>query len=635
MVFNPIGHHWKKDQLLEWQERLGHVPEDTVKKTFLATTQLVPSVQHENELFPKNQHAALYPILKHRRLAEEAYMDVIELKLRGSARVKQYGLMIYLKKSKVLAYYWTPRGKKPDSLQTLTWLYEFLRDHGAPHTIITDGASELTKTKKWKVVGANLGIQMRDAGNKKESNTVERAWQTIQQRHDYLMNASTAPDDCQHDSVKHLCDLHNHTANQSLGWRTPMEVISGDTPDISMFRFRFYEPVWYRDTPNVTFKQQSWVKGRFLGIAWTTGDAMTYMVVPDGENVYHRKVARSVVLPRSPGENAPKEKHRLPSDYFFPTPKPSTAQVVGSRKRKDRIEITTPAVQPGQVAPEDEEEEDEMIKDNDGVEVGPTEVRLRKEYLDAAKAYKEVLDKEATPDGAVDVIQVQIKGHSFKGKVKEPGKLMFHTVDEQGNKLKVALAELRIDAPLTMAKYIKSSKSLRAIPQLKQEADKIIKLSDQVLRATQAIENKLGLSVPDGERTEGVKIRRTPVGIKATKTKKKKKRTKNSTMGSYKYGVYVPRSVKEALQIDKDNGNDLWKEAIIKEIKGLMDMKTFRIMSKAEKQNLDKYQFAPLQGIFDVKSDGRRKYRLCLGTFVTHKPESGIQSAHLSFSCCA
>ena len=66
--------------------------------------------------------------------------------------------------------------------------------------------------------------------------------------------------------------------------------------------------------PNVTFKQQEWVKGCYLGIAWTTGDAITYYVVPESENVYHRKVARMVVLPCHLDEQAPRQKHvREPS----------------------------------------------------------------------------------------------------------------------------------------------------------------------------------------------------------------------------------------------------------------------------------------------------------------------------------
>ena len=46
-------------------------------------------------------------------------------------------------------------------------------------------------------------------------------------------------------------------------------------------------------------------------------------------------------------------------------------------------------------------------------------------------------------------------------------------------------------------------------------------------------------------------------------------------MGKIKYGVLVPRSIKQALQFDKDNKDTYWRDPIIKEIEALMGHKTF------------------------------------------------------------
>ena len=86
-------------------------------------------------------------------------------------------------------------------------------------------------------------------------------------------------------------------------------------------------------------------------------------------------------------------------------------------------------------------------------------------------------------------------------------------------------------------------------------------------------------------------------------------------MGTYKYGVWIPRNVKEALEVDKKNGNNLWREAIVKEISALWDMKVFKLLGKGQKQKNDT-QFAPLRLLFDVKQDGRRKARLVIGGHV-------------------
>ena len=90
-------------------------------------------------------------------------------------------------------------------------------------------------------------------------------------------------------------------------------------------------------------------------------------------------------------------------------------------------------------------------------------------------------------------------------------------------------------------------------------------------------------------------------------------------MGTYKYNVYVPHTVAEALQTDKKENNTLWRDAIIKELQAIMDMKTFKILSKrqcAEVKDKNKWQYTPMWMIFDVKQLGRCKVRLVIGGHV-------------------
>jgi len=49
---------------------------------------------------------------------------------------------------------------------------------------------------------------------------------------------------------------------------------------MSVFRFSFFELIYYLD-PNTTFLQPNMLPGRFLGIARTTGDSFTFIVVQD------------------------------------------------------------------------------------------------------------------------------------------------------------------------------------------------------------------------------------------------------------------------------------------------------------------------------------------------------------------
>ena len=70
------------------------------------------------------------------------------------------------------------------------------------------------------------------------------------------------------------------------------------------------------------------------------------------------------------------------------------------------------------------------------------------------------------------------------------------------------------------------------------------------------------------------------------------------------FGLEVPCNVREALELDRKNGNHRWAEEIHKEMKGLQDQKTFSFFNPGEAAPTG-YQFAPLRMIFTVKQDLR------------------------------
>ena len=71
----------------------------------------------------------------------------------------------------------------------------------------------------------------------------------------------------------------------------------------------------------------------------------------------------------------------------------------------------------------------------------------------------------------------------------------------------------------------------------------------------------------------------------------------------YKFGVRVPRNVNEALILDKENGNTLWKDAIKKEMTKIIEFQVFKTPA-AGKPPIG-YKKIPCHMIFDVKHDGR------------------------------
>jgi hypothetical protein len=120
---------------------------------------------------------------------------------------------------------------------------------------------------------------------------------------------------------------------------------------------------------------------------------------------------------------------------------------------------------------------------------------------------------------------------------------------------------------------------------------------------------KVAANLPNGTRL----IRRvTRDGIKPGGVRKRKKPGRISRPLEVKYGVVVPRSVKHALELDAENGNTFWADAIRKEIDSLLALDCFQFHAPDYKPSAD-YQWTKLTMIFEVKQDGRRKGRLVAG----------------------
>jgi hypothetical protein len=101
---------------------------------------------------------------------------------------------------------------------------------------------------------------------------------------------------------------------------------------------------------------------------------------------------------------------------------------------------------------------------------------------------------------------------------------------------------------------------------------------------------------------------------------------------SHKYSVWLPHSVQEALQIDKETGTDFWWQAIQKEMKKVMVAFEFDDALTPEQIWNGKSLYVGFQEIschiiFDVKMDLTRKARFVAGGHVTETPAS------ITYSC--
>ena len=83
----------------------------------------------------------------------------------------------------------------------------------------------------------------------------------------------------------------------------------------------------------------------------------------------------------------------------------------------------------------------------------------------------------------------------------------------------------------------------------------------------------------------------------------------------YHFGVRIPRNAKQALELDKENGNTLWQDAMNKEIANLNKYNTFKDMGNV--QYLPGHKRIIVHFVFAVKHDLRHKACLVAGGHLT------------------
>ena len=77
-------------------------------------------------------------------------------------------------------------------------------------------------------------------------------------------------------------------------------MLNGDTPDISAFRFGFWQEIDSFE-PTAKFPNSRWKPGCFLGINWKSGDAFTFTIWTVGkDNTWEtgRELTRNLIRPR-------------------------------------------------------------------------------------------------------------------------------------------------------------------------------------------------------------------------------------------------------------------------------------------------------------------------------------------------
>ena len=120
------------------------------------------------------------------------------------------------------------------------------------------------------------------------------------------------------------------------------------------------------------------------------------------------------------------------------------------------------------------------------------------------------------------------------------------------------------------------------------------------------------------------------------RTLKKSKYRQAKASRKYKHGWEVPRDYAHALQLDIQNGNNKWKDAIDLEIEQITEYQVFKDYGKAvyEKDKIgnapEGYQKIRVHFVFHVKHCGKFKARLVVDGHLTKEPNETVYSGVVS-----
>ena len=272
--------------MIDWRKRLAFAPEDIVRKTFQATTQMAMNVEAETRMSGRRHYKSRFPFLRERRVNDVFHSDTFypTVKSKSGDTCSQ---IFFGRETDYMSVH--PMKKESHSFEALQ---DFGRKIGLPRSIKTDNAASETGEKWTKWCRENLVDTSFTEPHSPWQNFSEQGVGAIGRMVSRCMRRFNVPLDRHHWCQKWCVDVRNHLASRKLKWRTPAEKLTGNTPDISMFRFHFWQMIEYYN-PMVKQPNDGWTMGRFLGIAWDSGDNLTFYVESTSDN------GRPVVLTRS------------------------------------------------------------------------------------------------------------------------------------------------------------------------------------------------------------------------------------------------------------------------------------------------------------------------------------------------
>lgn len=632
---------------------------ETAQKTLKATTQRgVRQAVHPLHRRYRVDHLNL----NRKRLNDTFYMDTLFSKVKSIAGFTC--AQLFTNGSFTRVY---PMESKSGT-NIAAALNEFIDDVGIPDTLICDMAAEQTgkHTDVMKIV-RRMNIKMRMAEKGRgitQNHRAETEIREVKTKWKARMRASQVPARLWDYGLVYIAEIQSLLA-RGVDQRPGLERITGNTIDISEWLdFDFYDRVWYWDAKKMDMTDEQARIGRWLGISHRVGSDMTYWILTESGNV----IARSTVQHITISDMATTEtKTRVQTfddvlldrlaDENFVVDLPDHVFYL-------QDDMDAPNTDTDAHIPVDTEYGD-MLK-SPQIEADDTEFETFDKYLGAeflvndngeavpAKVLKRARDNDGKPIGKthsnplLDTRAYDCEMHDgtvYRYSANVIAENIFSQCDNEGRRQAVMseITDHRKDnTALDITNGYTMTKRGKRIPKTTTRgwqllctwrdgsSDwvdlKYLKQSNPIELAEYAVANRLQ-EEPAFKWWVSQTLRTRNRIIAKVKSRYWKT--------SHKYGVRLPHSVQEALEIDKETGTDFWWKAIQKEMGKVMIACEFDESLTPEQLRADKTAYVGFQEIkchiiFDVKMDLTRKARFVAGGHMTEAPPSITYSSVVS-----
>ncbi|KAI2499334.1 Reverse transcriptase (RNA-dependent DNA polymerase) [Fragilaria crotonensis] len=535
-------------------------------------------------------------------------------------------------------------------------LRQFIGEYGRPERLTFDGSQEQCgrKTEFMKNVrkySINFHITEPYRPN---HNFAEGVIREIRKKWFRIMVRKNVPQRLWDYGLQWVCDIQNRTSNSSRGLdrRCPLERITGETVDISEYLdFGLYDWVWYRENAGLGETRL----GRWLGVSHRVGTLMSFWVLASNGKVLSRTtVQRMTQLETQVDEN----KARMQAYTVQLTERIGGNDIIARDGGDGDVVLNIddwddPAYDPEFVQefgrtindPSIKEADHEFTPDSYDDTYLNMELALPREggEVQFGHVVKCMRDKDGLPIGTANdnpildsrLYEVEFQdGYKTSLAANAIAENLFAQIDDEGNRhvLFQEIIDHRTNGKQVLQQdaFITTRTGTRRRRETTVGWELLVQWKDQSTTWVSLKDMKEAYPVQSAEYAVQARIAEEPAfAWWAPHTLKKRNRIIAKVKSKYwlrthKFGIRIPKSVKEAREIDAENGNTYWWDAILKEMKNVRP--AFEVWEGTKEDIPPGYQQIKCHLIFDVKmgENFRRKARFVAGGHTTEVPESLI-----------